>query len=67
MATMTVSADCPARLAGFLEGVRFINDSGVSVLWVDETRCQAALIDQDMQDDQHWQLGASALLMKTDS
>ncbi|WPL17518.1 hypothetical protein Thiowin_02541 [Thiorhodovibrio winogradskyi] len=66
MARIEVTADCPARLAGFLEGVSWINDSAVSVLSVDDIACRAVLIDQELDDDHHWQLGPGALLFKTD-
>ncbi|MBK5968802.1 MULTISPECIES: hypothetical protein [Thiorhodovibrio] len=66
MAMIEVTADCPARLAGFLEGVNWINDSAVSVLSVDEIACRAVLIDQELEDDHQWQLGSGALLFKTE-
>ena len=66
MAMIEVTADCPARLAGFLEGVSWINDSAVSVLSVDEIACRAVLIDRELEDDHQWQLGPGALLLKTE-
>lgn len=66
MAKIEVTADCPARLAGFLEGVQWINDSAVSVLSVDNIAYRAVLIDQELEHDHQWQLGPGALLFKTE-
>jgi hypothetical protein len=61
MARITITADCIARLEGFLVGVAWTNDSALAVQSVDADRFVAVLVDQDADDERHLQLGSFGL------
>lgn len=62
MARITITADCPDRLAGFIAGIEWTNDSAVAVESVDPDGRVAVLIDQDADDERHLLLGSFGLM-----
>lgn len=62
MARITVTADCTARLEGFITGIEWTNDSAIEVLSVDPEGPVAVLIDRDADDDRYLLLGPPGLM-----
>jgi len=62
MARITITADCPARLEGFIAGIEWTNDSAVAVVSVDPDGPAAVLIDLDADRDRHLLLGLFGLM-----
>jgi hypothetical protein len=62
MARITVTADCAARLEGFIAGIEWTNDSAIEVLSVDPRGPIAVLSDQDDDDDRYLLLGPLGLM-----
>jgi hypothetical protein len=62
MARITITADCPARLEGFIAGIEWTNDSAIQVLSVDPEGPVAVLIDQDADDERYLRLGSFGLM-----
>jgi hypothetical protein len=62
MARVTITADCPARLEGFIAGIEWTNDSAVAVESVDPDGRIAVLIDQDADDERYLLLGSFGLM-----
>ena len=62
MARITITADCPARLEGFIAGIEWTNDSAVAVESVDPDGPVAILIDQDAEEERHLLLGSFGLV-----
>jgi hypothetical protein len=51
MARITITADCPARLEGFIAGIEWANDSAIEMLSVDPEGPVAVLIDRDADEE----------------
>jgi hypothetical protein len=62
MARITITADCPARLEGFVAGIEWANDSAVAVESVHPDGRIAVLFDQDADDERYLLLGSFGLM-----
>jgi hypothetical protein len=63
MARITITADCAARLEGFIAGIEWTNDSAICVESVDADGPVAILIDQDATEDRQLLLGSFGLML----